>query len=522
MLAFARVSLLAAMAVFSAPARAQDVVDVLATAEVHGPAADAKNTSSWNRRFAPGASLAVSALLVNQSSGAVTLAFADPTDVADFALADAFGNDVAFLSIGGAPSLELAPGTGGQRLAATWDQTDFAGNRLPSGIYSVVASINSDPPQVTAPTYFQIGSQDSPASAFAFAIGVDGGPYRPAEPVAARLTALNLTGAAQAIRFDLPGAAWALGNELDFRVLNAAGDEVYRWSQSAPKGQSGPVDVTVDPLGAFDFGPAVWPGVDAQGWPVAAGTYTLEMSLRGSAPKVGVETAAVEISGDPDPFVDLHSWDVIQRNLGDCSLTAAMASVAHTRGDLLRAMIAPAAGGFLVSYHDPTGNPAQILVTQAMLDADQAKHWAGEVVPGVDGVVLWPAVLEAGFMSAVGLHAGHLMNNAFEFLTGAPPANTKIKGGDPDAVWQAIVDGAAASLPMVADCGATEDGLVPHHYFSVFDASEDPDGTRWVHLRNPWGATAKGADKEGHPGGQRVPFADFLRDFDTLSVGNFG
>jgi hypothetical protein len=293
-----RSTLLAAVGVLAvaAPALAQN--QVTQSLSIGGPAPSGSRFNGWTREFAPGAALNVTADFYNGTSQAVTLAFADPTDEADFWIADASGNYVASFSTstGSGNAQETVAAGGYFDLKTTWSETDWNGQPLASGIYSIEAWINADSGYYLDKVYFSIDHIDSPASAFAASERVSPDVAQPGKSVEATLTVSNLTSDAQVIHFSGP----FLAEKVSVVVTDASGNEVWHWRPMLPMIFTGPANQYLAGLDSVDLGPVTWPGTDDQGKPVPPGTYDVAFRwggqptfLKGTSKPVTIAAAGV-------------------------------------------------------------------------------------------------------------------------------------------------------------------------------------------------------------------------------------
>lgn len=305
-------SLLVTLAL-AAPAAAQPAPPAAAAVgwqtflDLTGPQASGAPTTDTVRRYTPGAPLTVGARIDvwSKSGGALTLTFTDPNDAAEIWFADASGSYVAAYSFASA-SPDVIPANTSQSFGFAWDQTDWNGNPLPVGIYSVEAVIYADQgPWSLDKIYFEIGDRDSSASAFnAYVVcpppsstktpppppapGRGVTVFRSGEPIRPVLVTQNLTNEPEVVRFDHGDAT--------IDVFDRAGNPVWSWdaASAAAAAPPDPADVFVRPLDSFPTAPASWPAQDASGQPVPLGTYTIVMRALGR-PAVADATLDVTI-----------------------------------------------------------------------------------------------------------------------------------------------------------------------------------------------------------------------------------
>lgn len=287
---------LGAVAALATPAAAQSG-GLKFTADVQGPLAKDPSTQMPKGLgcFVPAAKLELFASVWNDSAQARTFRFPDPAYAVDFWIADAAGNYVAWVS-GTASSavLNLEPHDV-ESVQATWDQTDWWGDPVADGIYSVEAVINSSPWHLTEKQFFQIEHNRSPASAYATRMIVPVRALRPGQRIESTLRLYNNTARAQLMQFQMP----FLPVKLEFTALDAAGNEVWRWIAPIPR--IAYIADSFDYLDAYDsrdYGPVIFPGTDGDGNVLPAGTYTLVMKLTGQ-PALPEKRVTVTVSGAP-------------------------------------------------------------------------------------------------------------------------------------------------------------------------------------------------------------------------------
>jgi hypothetical protein len=280
----------------AAPARAQSGPSSPWSLTIGGPSPSGSRFNGWTREFATGASLSVSARFYNAGTSDVSIGFADPTDEVDFWVADASGNYVAYFaaSTGSGASTETVKAGASLELDASWDETDWNGQPLAKGIYSVEAYLGDAAGTAIDPVYFTIDHVDAALGAFAPTVRVSPATAQPGAPVQATLHVANLTGDAQVLHFTGP----FLPEKVSVVVMDPSGTEIWHWRAMIPMIFTGPANDYLPGLGSIDYGPVTWPGTDDQGAAVPAGTYTL-MFRFGGQPAWKPRSAQVTIAAAP-------------------------------------------------------------------------------------------------------------------------------------------------------------------------------------------------------------------------------
>jgi hypothetical protein len=113
---------------------------------------------------------------------------------------------------------------------------------------------------------------------------------------------------------------------------------------------------------------------------------------------------------------------------------------------------------------------------------------------------LWPLILEKAYAKLLGSYANIKGNSdlpAFRLLgwreNKVPAADPTIYGQMASCLKANGIVTVGTGLKTDAPPGWPE-GLAFAHMFSVLGVRPDPDGSRWIHLYNPWGA-GKGIPK---------------------------
>jgi hypothetical protein len=286
----------ALVAAIATPAFAQQAQGTIeASLDIQGTALNGGWPSPWSKRFERDTKIDISVFVYNFTQADVTLDFPDPSDVVDLWIADARGYYVGWIPVAGKAQVTLPPGNG-ETYAAVWDQTDWWGRTLPTGIYTIEATVNTTSPFDSKRTYVELGDVPTSARNFTSWMSYSHRIVRPGAKLAGLLRVYNLTGRAQALRY---AQGPFLPYKLSMTLRDAAGREVLAWTAPVPKIFTGPANDYIEAWGRLDYGPAVLRTVDPQtGAPLPAGRYTLVMTNTGD-PKLPERRVTIDIAGAP-------------------------------------------------------------------------------------------------------------------------------------------------------------------------------------------------------------------------------
>lgn len=203
----------------------------------------------------------------------------------------------------------------------------------------------------------------------------------------------------------------------------------------------------------------------------------------------------------------LRPTDIVQANLGDCTVEASLASLARTeRGQAwLKSRMTETRGadGAVVSYTVQLKVPTQpgVYVDKPVLvyPSELAKgHPLQHDAAG--NTETWPLVWEAAIAKAQGgfsvLNAGSNVPCSSAFITGKPAVDS-VPRAEPSFETKLAADFAAGKLQVLSTGNPVDALNLPgSHAFTVVDVRElqlvsHPDGSTTcetlVYLRNPWG-----------------------------------
>jgi hypothetical protein len=204
-------------------------------------------------------------------------------------------------------------------------------------------------------------------------------------------------------------------------------------------------------------------------------------------------------SGKPVP------GDIYQGDTGDCFFEAAEAALAGSSPQDIQNAIKPDGnGGYVVTVYNDRGEKMDVPVSAQDIQDVLAHHPANQTV-------LWPVVMEAaearvqggvqsdGYLGNVNDGLGHMNNGDFpgaglDELTGHSTThwNGMSSGSDITDALNAV--NAGKPVVMGTNRSATPIGWDPHrdglssaHAYNVISMHQDPDGTVWAEVDNPWG-----------------------------------
>lgn len=225
----------------------------------------------------------------------------------------------------------------------------------------------------------------------------------------------------------------------------------------------------------------------------------------------------------------IRGEDVTQKYLGDCYLIAAMASVAHTRPDLVeKAFHKRTDGTYDVTLYEPKGS--KWVATKVHIDADLPHNdWYHlQYASGRDEKELWPALLEKAVAQRAGSYAAieaGVPGDAMSMLTGATSSFTDLRaaGTKAEAIFAELSEATKQGRPATAstfgessNAKYTNSGLYADHAYSVW-GTETSGGKKYVKLRNPWGESEP-ANNGRDDGVFRLELSEFMKMFATVEV----
>jgi hypothetical protein len=194
------------------------------------------------------------------------------------------------------------------------------------------------------------------------------------------------------------------------------------------------------------------------------------------------------------------------------------------------ALRATGPGEYEVTLYDRAGRPRRVAVDDlfpALADGSPA------LARGKSAGDLRPALFEKAYAKlSGGYHAidGGDAWAALAALTGAPAKEHDPRKMAPDAVWALLADAGRRGLPVEASTPEFDElkrltgredlaGLIDDHDYDVLGVSEE-GGRRAVRLYTPL-TPRDAADAPLDARRIDVPFDEFLKDFDGITVGSF-
>jgi hypothetical protein len=225
----------------------------------------------------------------------------------------------------------------------------------------------------------------------------------------------------------------------------------------------------------------------------------------------------------------IRGEDVTQKYLADCYLIAAMASVAHTRPDLIeQAFKKRSDGTYDVTLFEPKGSAWQ--KTTVHLDADLPHNdWYHlQYASGRDEKELWPALLEKAVAQKAGSYAAieaGVPGDAMSMFTGKASefVDFRARGVKADEVFAALTLAVKEQRPATAstfgessNAKYTNSGLYADHAYSVW-GTETKGGKKYVQLRNPWGESEP-ANNGRDDGVFKLELGEFMKMFANAEI----
>ena len=227
--------------------------------------------------------------------------------------------------------------------------------------------------------------------------------------------------------------------------------------------------------------------------------------------------------------------DANQGSIGDCNLVTTLAGLAEkSPSTITNAITGPDdKGNFQVKMYDPEGQPVSITVPK---DAFLSKDGKPMGVVGKDGKANWASVMEAALskykqiynLGSINAQASEDAVAAFTGVKNSYPIPVGTMSGKDaaDKISSELAAGKVISGGFSKE-GTIESGpsagqqFVPGHGYLVMGVEVDAQGTQYVKMRNPWGATPKGDGMNTNDDGViHVPLSQFeqLCDVRVISM----
>lgn len=225
----------------------------------------------------------------------------------------------------------------------------------------------------------------------------------------------------------------------------------------------------------------------------------------------------------------IRGEDVTQKYLADCYLIAGMASVAHTRPDLIeKAFKKRTDGTYDVTFFELKGDDWKKVTVRIDADLPHNDWYHLTYASGKDEKELWPALLEKAVAQRAGsygaIEAG-VPGDALSMFTGkhSEMIDFKAKGTKPDEVFaalnKALKEGRPATASTFGESSAakyTNSGLYADHAYSVW-GTEEKGGKKYVQLRNPWGESEP-ANNGRDDGIFKMELSEFMKMFANTEI----
>jgi hypothetical protein len=265
---------------------------------------------------------------------------------------------------------------------------------------------------------------------------------------------------------DVGGGVGAIGSLFEGKhgPGNSHGPEPAPWSDSMP-------------FLAF-LPPILWPALDIH--PPTLANYSDPL-----------------FQGNPSPN------DVRQGALGDCYFAAPAAALAQKDPDAIRRLVSDNHDGtYTVSFHNPDGS-----IHAETVDGELWSQNGDPIYGQFHNNDAWFPIVEKAYAKWKGSYDaignGGQPADALQALTGAPTHSQSIHSGLPlgignmsnDEVWNQLQSTIGSHHLMTATTSGLSQniqdngGVVNDHAYTVLGAGTNPDGSRYVTVRNPWGST---------------------------------
>ena len=225
----------------------------------------------------------------------------------------------------------------------------------------------------------------------------------------------------------------------------------------------------------------------------------------------------------------IRGEDVTQKYLADCYLIAGMASVAHSRPDLIeKAFHKRTDGTYDVSFYELKGDDWKKVTVRIDADLPHNDWYHLQYASGKDEKELWPALLEKAVAQRAGSYAAieaGVPGDALSMFTGKPSEliDFRARGTKPDEVFAALSQAVKEHRPATAstfgessNAKYTNTGLYADHAYSVW-GTEVKGGKKYVQLRNPWGESEP-ANNGRDDGIFKLELSEFMKMFANAEI----
>jgi hypothetical protein len=241
---------------------------------------------------------------------------------------------------------------------------------------------------------------------------------------------------------------------------------------------------------------------------------------------------------DGDLFVNgISPEDVVQGQIADCYLVAALSATAKAHPDLIANGIKPAGrGGFEVRFFE-RGYSGKYTEVWVKVDADLATAKGGSSPAyarsgekNERGMELWPAIYEKAYAvwkkGYDKMGEGGSSQAALEALCGNRVQSTTLSYTPEDQIWKklqaASKDGAMMKAASAGTHGKDQEdiykdtNLYAWHAYTLMGI-EEKEGQRFVILRNPWGRVEPGKDGKDD-GIFKLTLKDFVKYYSNMNI----
>ncbi|MDE2490850.1 MAG: hypothetical protein KGM24_08375, partial [Elusimicrobia bacterium] len=223
--------------------------------------------------------------------------------------------------------------------------------------------------------------------------------------------------------------------------------------------------------------------------------------------------------------------EIVQGQLGSCFFLSALAAVDGVRPDLVSRELRPTGDGtYAVTLYGRDGRPRAVAVDDRFPATEGGVQYLAR---GSSPGEIRPALFEKAYAKLLGGYRaidGGDASAALAALTGAPAEDDDPRKLSPDEAWRLLEDAGRRGLPVEASTPEFDGlerltgrkdlaGLIDDHDYDVLGVA-DEGGRRVVRLYTPLTPRDAG-DAPLDARRIDVPLAEFLKDFDGLTIGSF-
>ena len=246
-----------------------------------------------------------------------------------------------------------------------------------------------------------------------------------------------------------------------------------------------------------------------------------------TTPATVEHVAAPLFIGDPKPS------DVIQGELSDCHLAAAVSAIVEKRGHLIKALFSMSRHGEIRVgfFNRKNGRSRRTYIT---VNRDMYVRPSGQLLFGLarkpstsaQGPLWWP-ILEKAYASWKGgyhvLDEGGVPHLALADILGKPPRYHNLTLNREAELWSIVRSIVDSRIPAVV---STESGnvgqlfvgkrVMNNHCYSIISCRQSSN-QRWIKLRNPWGEVTPLNCRCWRDGVFELPWLECVRLFSFVS-----